>query len=156
MSAPASLQDRYAPENRCFGCGPANEKGLRLKSRVRDDGVVVATFRPEPHHLAFEGFLCGGIIGTLLDCHMNWTAAHAIMRRGGDDSPPATVTASYRVDMRRPTPIDQPVELAARTVETSERKARIEATLSSGGEVTARGEGTFVAVSEGHPAFGRW
>lgn len=69
-----SLQDRYAPENRCFGCGPANDKGLRIKSFVRGDDVV-ASFQPAPHHLAFEGMLNGGIAGALLDCHSNWTAA---------------------------------------------------------------------------------
>ncbi len=75
-----SLQDTYAPQNRCFGCGPANEKGLRIKSFVEGD-TVVAEWRPEPHHLAFEGILNGGICGALLDCHSNWTAAHHLMQR---------------------------------------------------------------------------
>ncbi|MCP3861335.1 MAG: PaaI family thioesterase, partial [Phycisphaeraceae bacterium] len=70
-----SLQDRYAPKNACFGCGPANGKGLRIKSFPRGDEVV-AEFRPETMHEAFENILCGGIIGTLIDCHMNWTASH--------------------------------------------------------------------------------
>ena len=69
-----SLQDRYAPHNTCFGCGPENEKGLRIKSFMQGDKLV-AEWRPEDHHEAFPGMLNGGIIGALLDCHSNWMAA---------------------------------------------------------------------------------
>ena len=86
-----SLQDRYAPNNRCFGCGPANEKGLRIKSFVEGDEVV-ATWQPEAHHEAFTGMLNGGICGALLDCHSNWTAAWFLMNQSGADTPPCTVT----------------------------------------------------------------
>ena len=84
-----SLQDTYAPNNACFGCGPANEKGLRLKSFVEGDECV-CTWTPEKHHEAFEGMLNGGICGSLLDCHSNWTAAWTLMNNNGDDTPPCT------------------------------------------------------------------
>lgn len=149
-----SLQDRYAPRDRCFGCGPSNEKGLRIKSFV-DGDKVVCEWRPEPHHLAFEGILNGGICGAILDCHSNWTAAHHLMRKAGADAPPCTVTAEYHVKLKRPTPMDVPLHLTARVVESSEDRAVVEATLESGGQVTATCRGTFVAVQEGHPAFSR-
>ncbi|MGE5347293.1 MAG: PaaI family thioesterase, partial [Acidithiobacillales bacterium] len=91
-----SLQDRLAPENRCFGCGPANEKGLRLKSFESGDELV-AEWTPEPHHLAFEGVVNGGICGTLLDCHSNWAAAVHLMKKAGSDRLPFTVTAEFHV-----------------------------------------------------------
>ena len=150
-----SLQDRYAPENRCFGCGPANDKGLRLKSFPRGDEVH-CEWTPEPHHQAFAGILNGGICGTLLDCHMNWTAAWHLMRQAGAESPPCTVTARFTVELVKPTPLDGPVRLVARVVESSDRKAVVEATLEAEGVVTARGTGVFVAVKEGHPAYHRW
>ena len=150
-----SLQDRYAPTNRCFGCGPANAKGLRIKSFVRGDEVV-ADWTPEEHHEAFTGMLNGGIIGALLDCHSNWTAAWHLMTRRGSDAPPCTVTAEFHVKMRKPTPSGRPVHLAAKVVESSEDRATIDATLSSGGTVTATCRGVFVAVKEGHPAYHRW
>ncbi|MEW6741780.1 MAG: PaaI family thioesterase [Planctomycetota bacterium] len=150
-----SLQDRYAPNNACFGCGPANSKGLRIKSFVKGDEVV-AEWRAEPHHQAFEGMLNGGIAGALLDCHSNWTAAYHLMRQAGAESPPCTVTASYTVKLLSPTPMDKPLELRARLVELKDDRAVIEATLSSGGAVTATFQGLFVAVKEGHPAFRRW
>src|SRR2546425_4222682 len=86
-----SLQDRYAPHNRCFGCGPANEKGLRIKSFESGAGEeLVAEWRPEPHHQAFEGTLNGGICGALLDCHSNWAAACHLMKAAGAAAPPPT------------------------------------------------------------------
>jgi acyl-coenzyme A thioesterase PaaI-like protein len=151
-----SLQERYAPTSRCFGCGPANEKGLRIRSIVREGGTVHATWVPEKHHEAFENILNGGIVGALLDCHMNWTAAHHLMGTKGLDAPPCTVTAEFSVQLLAPTPTDGEVELVAHVVESSGSKAIVEATLSAHGTVTAKGRGTFVAVKPGHPAYHRW
>jgi acyl-coenzyme A thioesterase PaaI-like protein len=155
-----SLQDRFAPKNACFGCGPANPQGLRLKSHVSADwetsGAVTCEWTPAPQYEAFTGMLNGGIIGALLDCHSNWTAAHFLMRQAGASEPPCTVTADFHVKMRKPTPSGAPVELLARVVESSADRATVEATLSSGGVVTATCRGLFVAVKPGHPAFHRW
>jgi uncharacterized protein (TIGR00369 family) len=149
------LQDRYAPRGTCFGCGPLNEKGLRIKSVVRGEEVV-ASWRAEKHHEAFAGALSGGIAGTLLDCHSNWTAAYHLMRRSGAATPPCTVTAEYAVELLRPTPTDGPIELVARPVEVGDDRAVIEAELRAGGKVCATCRGTFVAVKPGHPAYHRW
>ncbi len=154
-----SLQERYAPRNRCFGCGPSNERGLRIRSFNRShdpDGEVVAEWMPAPHHEAFDGILNGGIIGTLLDCHSNWTAAWHLMRRDGLDQPPCTVTADFHVKMRRPTPLDRPVTLSARALSSEGSRVTVEATLSAHGQPTATCTGTFVAVKPGHPAYHRW
>jgi acyl-coenzyme A thioesterase PaaI-like protein len=150
-----ALQDRYAPDNRCFGCGPANEKGLRLKSRAEGEELV-ADWTAEPHHEAFEGILNGGIIGALLDCHSNWTAAWHLMRERHVDTPPCCVTADFHVKLLRPTPSRGPVQLRAHVVDSSADRATVEATLEAQGKLTATCRGTFVAVKEGHPAFHRW
>jgi acyl-coenzyme A thioesterase PaaI-like protein len=150
-----SLQDHYAPHNACFGCGPANASGLRLKSIVQGDEVV-CTWQPKAMHEAFPGVLNGGIIGTLLDCHMNWTAAWHLMQKAAASSPPCTVTAEYHVKLRRPTPTSGPLTLRAKVLESSADRATVSATLEAGGKVCASGEGVFVAVKEGHPAFHRW
>ena len=150
-----SLQDRYAPHNTCFGCGPANEKGLRIKSFVQRDQLV-AEWRPEDHHEAFPGMLNGGIIGALLDCHSNWMAAWHLMQKAGAEKPPCTVTAEYRIVLRRPTPTDGPVQLRARITESEDDRAWVEATLEVGGTECATCRGLFVAVTEGHPAYHRW
>jgi acyl-coenzyme A thioesterase PaaI-like protein len=151
----ASLQDRFAPAGRCFGCGPANEKGLRIKSRLEGD-VLVAEWQAERHHEAFEGMLSGGIVGTLLDCHSNWAAAYHLSPRRDESGLRVTVTSEFHVRLLRPTPTAGPVRLEARVVEPGADRATVEATLSAGGRVTATCRGVFVAVKEGHPAFGRW
>ena len=150
-----SLQDRYAPDTTCFGCGPANAKGLRIKSRVEGDEVVL-DWTPEPHHEAFAGFVNGGIIGVLFDCHCNWAAAYHLMVRAGGAAPPFTVTAEYAVKLRRPTPSGGPLRLRARVAESSHDRAVVESTLEAEGVVCASCRGTFVAVGPGHPAYARW
>jgi acyl-coenzyme A thioesterase PaaI-like protein len=150
-----SLQDRYAPHNECFGCGAANPKGLRIKSFEQGDEVV-ATWQPEPHHHAFDNILNGGIIGTLLDCHSNWTAAYSLMKAEGATTPPCTVTAEFHVTLKRPTPMNTPVTLRAKVASLEGDRAVIDATLEAGGKITATCRGTFVAVKEGHPAYHRW
>jgi acyl-coenzyme A thioesterase PaaI-like protein len=153
--ASRSLQATFAPNNRCFGCGPKNELGLRIESIVEGD-VVVCRFTPSSHHLAFDGIVNGGIIGTVLDCHSNWTAAHGIMVRQGVDEPPCTVTADYAVKLKRPTPITAELVVTAKVVEQGTDRALVEATMVANGKVTATCTGNFVAVTEGHPAFHRW
>ena len=150
-----SLQDRYAPANACFGCGPANQDGLRIKSFVRGDEVV-ATWQPRRMHEAFPGVLNGGIIGALLDCHCNWTAAWALMQAANASAPPCTVTAEYAIKLRRPTPTSGAVTLRAKVVEIVGDRAKIAGSLEAGGKVCATCDGLFVAVKEGHPAFHRW
>ena len=150
-----ALQDRYAPNGTCFGCGPRNEKGLRIKSVVKGDEVV-ASWRAEKHHEAFPGVLSGGIAGTLLDCHSNWTAAYHLMRRSQTSAPRITVTADYAVKLLRPTPMDGPIELVARPVEVGDDHVVVEAELRAGGRVCATCRGTFVAVKPGHPAYHGW
>lgn len=150
-----SLQERYAPQSACFGCGPANPKGLRIRSRPEGDEVV-AEWTPEPHHEAFPGMLSGGIIGTLLDCHSNWTAAHHLMREAKAETPPCTVTADYAVRLLRPTPTGGPLELRGRVVESAGGRVVVESSLEAGGKVCATCRGAFVAVKPGHPAYGRW
>lgn len=154
MSEP-SVQEHYAPKNECFGCGPANARGLRIRSFEEGDELV-AEFRPEPHHLAFPGVMNGGICGALLDCHSNWAAAMHLMHKAAADAPPCTVTSDFHVTLKRPTPIDQPLQLRAKVVESTDDRATVEATITAGGKVTATCRGTFVAVKPGHPAYHRW
>src|SRR2546427_8008347 len=134
----------------CFGCGPRNEKGLRIKSVARGDEVV-ASWRAERHHEAFAGTLSGGIAGTLLDCHSNWTAAYHLMRRSKAETPPCTVTAEYSVKLLRPTPTDGPIEIVARPVEVGDDRAVVEAELLAGGQICATRRGTFGPVEPSHP-----
>jgi acyl-coenzyme A thioesterase PaaI-like protein len=150
-----SVQETYAPQNRCFGCGPANEKGLRIRSFENGDELV-CEWTPEPHHLAFEGIVNGGIIGALLDCHSNWAATMHLMKAANATVPPCTVTADFHVVLKRPTPMDATLTIRAHVVESAGDRAIVEASIEANGKTTATCRGTFVAVKEGHPAFHRW
>ncbi len=155
MNEEKSLQETFAPDGICFGCGVQNEKGLRIKSFAGGEETI-CEWHGEAHHQAFPGMLSGGIVGTLLDCHSNWTAAHFLMKKNGKTEPDCTVTANYAVKLLRPTPADATIYLKARVVESSEDRATVEAELIADDKVCATCRGLFVAVKEGHPAYHRW
>ena len=149
------VQRRYAPKSICFGCGPANEKGLRIDSKRSENGLEL-WFTPSEEHQAFPGMVNGGIIGTLLDCHGNWTAAIALMDAQEADEPPCTVTARYEVNLRRPTPLGEKLTVVGLAKEVSSDRVLVELTMTAAGKICATGNGLFVAVKEGHPAYHRW
>lgn len=159
MNGELSLQERFAPRNSCFGCGPANAKGLRIRSfptAEAPDSEVVLEWTPQPHHEAFHNVLNGGIIGTLMDCHSNWTAIWHMIQRDGLEKAPPMVTADFHVTMKRPTPTGGPIQISARAVSSEGPRVEVEAALTAGGRVTATCVGHFVAVEPGHPAHYRW
>ena len=150
-----AIQDRYAANSICFGCGPANKEGLQIKSYRTDDGLEME-FECDEKHQAFPGIINGGIIGALLDCHGNWTAAMAIMDRNGLDAPQCTVTAQYEVKLKRPTPLGPTLKLQSRILALQDDRAEVIIELKADEKTCATGRGLFVAVEEGHPAYHRW
>lgn len=146
-----AIQDEMV-NNFCWGCGADNPAGLRLKS-VWDDGVVVGQWVPSPNFAAGpRHVLNGGIIATLLDCHGVCTAIDDAYRREGHavgtDPEIWYATASLSVEYLRPTPIDEVVDLAARVVETSDRKTAVDCMLMVGGKERARAVVHAVRVPE--------
>lgn len=148
-----AFQDYYDEfASYCYGCGRLNEHGLQIKS-YWDGEEAVCTYTPQPYHTAIPGYVYGGLIASLIDCHSTGTGAAAAYREAGREmgSQPAFryVTASLKVDYLRPTPIGGPLTIRARVTEFKGRKAVIESTLSAGGEVCARGEVVVVQMPEG-------
>ena len=149
------VQDEFASNSICFGCGPSNKEGLQLKS-YRSKGGLVAEFQCEEKHQAFPGVINGGIIGSLIDCHGNWTAAIAIMDNNGWERPRCTVTAQYEVKLKRPTPFGKNLKMNSRVLALQKDRAEVIIELKAEGKTCATGRGLFVAVKEGHPAYHRW
>jgi acyl-coenzyme A thioesterase PaaI-like protein len=135
----ASIQDQLFPDMACFGCGPSNPKGLQLKSYPAD-GYVVATFMPWPEHDNGVGYLNGGIISTVLDCHSAAAVSNEAVARGwlpmaGADL--AFVTAGLDVRYLRPSPLHDPVELRAVIASASEAEMTCEVELIFDGKTRA-------------------
>jgi acyl-coenzyme A thioesterase PaaI-like protein len=140
----AAFQDYYDETvSHCYGCGRLNEHGLQIKS-FWDGDEAVCLFRPRPYHTAIPGYVYGGLIASLIDCHSTGTAAAAAYRaerRPMDSSPPLRyVTASLHVDYLRPTPIGGDLLVRATVKELKGRRATIRCSLFASGEETARGE----------------
>ena len=150
-----SVQRQYPPNSICFGCGPANDKGLKIDSYRTNNGLELK-FMPDEEHQAFPGMINGGIIGSLMDCHGNWAAAIALMDLNGLDEPPCTVTANYSISLRRPTPSETELHILAEIEDIQEDRAKVKMTLTANEKVCATGSGLFVAVKDGHPAYHRW
>ena len=145
-----AVQDFY-PEgfSHCLGCGRLNEHGRRFQTR-RDGEETVTRFTPHPHDTAVPGFVYGGLIAALIDCHAMATASAAAVKAAGHEigeiPSPRFVTASLKVDYLKPTPLGPELEARGRIRERSERKAIVEVTLLAAGVVTARGEVVAVAM----------
>ena len=147
-----AFQDYYPDAwAQCYGCGRLNEHGLQIKS-YWDGEESVCTFVPRPYHTAVPGFVYGGLIASLIDCHSTGTAAAAAYRAQGreqDSQPPLRfVTASLHVDYLRPTPIEGALELRSQVKEIKGRKVVVQTVLSAGGEICARGEVVAVQIPE--------
>lgn len=141
---PVAIQDLYpADVAHCYGCGRLNEEGLHVRTHWQN-GVGTARFTPRPYHLAMPGYVYGGLLASLVDCHGIGTAAAAAMERSGErpgrDESPRFVTGSLRVDYLKPTPVDRELVLTARPVELGDRKVRVEVEVRAGEAVTVRGE----------------
>ena len=139
-----AFQDYYPDHlSHCYGCGRLNEHGLQIRS-YWDGDEAICTFHPMQYHIAVPGYVYGGLIASIIDCHCACTAAAASYRAEGremgTDPPFRFVTASLKVEYLRPTPLGAPLELRGHVREVKGRRVTVDITLSVGGNVCARGE----------------
>lgn len=159
MTTPHSpaVQDFYPADfAHCHGCGRLNEQGYRLETRWEGEETVTR-FTPRPDQMSMPGFVYGGLIASLLDCHAMATAAAASERRAGraigDGPAPRYVTAMLKVDFLQPTPLGPELEIRGRAEEMGARKITVSAWVVANGETTARA--TVVAVPRPETMGGR-
>ncbi len=138
-----AFQDYYSDDfSHCYGCGRLNEHGLQIKS-FWDGEESVAKYLPNEHHIAIPGFVYGGLIASLIDCHCTGTAAAASYQKEGrdmDTEPPLRfVTASIKVDFIAPTPLNVELEIRGKVVEIKGKKVVIEAKVSANNKICATG-----------------
>ncbi|MGD2155270.1 MAG: PaaI family thioesterase [Anaerolineales bacterium] len=149
-----AFQDYYPDHmSHCYGCGRLNEHGLQIKSYWDDDkSEAICTFKPKPFHTAIPGYVYGGLIASLIDCHGTGTAAGAAYHaenRAMDTNPPLRyVTASLHVNYLKPTPLGPPIELRGRATEIKGRKVIVAIQLSVQGEICAEGEVVAVQIPD--------
>ncbi len=150
--AEKAFQDYYREEySHCYGCGRLNDHGLQIKS-YWDGDETVTTFTPKAYHIAIPGYVYGGLIASLIDCHSTGSAAAAAYRAEGrsmDSEPPLRfLTAALHVDYVRPTPLGVALEIRSQIKEIKDRKVIVSSELYAEGEVCARGEVVAVRVPE--------
>ena len=147
-----SFQDYYPDSlSHCYGCGTLNEHGHHIQSYWNGDDSI-CTFRPKPYHTAVPGYVYGGLLASLIDCHGTGTASAAAYRAEGramDTNPPLRfLTASLKVDYLKPTPLGVDLIVKGTVKEVKGRKVVIEETISANGEVCVRGEVIAVRIPD--------
>lgn len=147
-----AIQDFYPEElAHCYGCGRLNEYGRQIKT-YWDGDETVSIFTPKPHHIAIPGYVYGGLIASLIDCHGTGTAAAASYKKENremDTQPPFRfVTASLHVDYLNPTPSGVPLEIRGKVKEIKGRKVVVETMLLAKGKICAKGEVVAIQMSE--------
>lgn len=148
-----AFQDSYPDEvSHCYGCGRLNPDGLQIKT-FWDGEESVTIFHPKPYHIAIPGYVYGGLIASIIDCHGTGTAAAAAYRAEGREmntEPPLRfVTASLHVDYLRPTPMGVSLEVRGKVKQITARKVIVTASLKAAGEECVRGEVIAVRMPEG-------
>lgn len=148
------IQDYYSEQmSHCYGCGRLNDSGMKIKSFWNSDkNTSIARFTPKPYHIAFPGYVYGGLLASLIDCHGTGTAAAAAYKSEGREmgTQPELryVTASIHVNFMKPTPIDQELELIARVKEIKGKKVIVEVNLYAKGELCVTGEVIAVKIPD--------
>lgn len=149
-----AFQEYYSEDfSHCYGCGTQNKDGYQIKSYWEGDESV-CYFVPKPYHTSVPGFVYGGLIASLIDCHSTGTGAAALYNeeiKAGNKPEfyPRCVTASLHVNYLKPTPIAGKLELRAKVKELKGRKVTVFVELKAKGEITATGEVVVVRVPEG-------
>jgi len=154
-----AFQDYYPDElAHCFGCGRLNPHGYHLRS-FWDGSETIARFTPEPYHTAIPGFVNGGLLASLIDCHATGTAAAASSRTENREMSSSTprrfVTASLRVDYLRPTPLGPELTIRGKVREIGRRKVVVDLTITARDETTVRGEVVCVELPDSMRPTGR-
>ena len=147
-----AFQEYYPEEfSHCYGCGTNNELGHKLKTYL-DGDETISKFTPKPEHTALPGFVYGGLIASLIDCHSTGTGAAALHKQLDEsqkkETYPRCVTASLKVDYLKPTPIDCTLELRGKIKEIKGRKVIVETFLYAKNEICAKGEVIVVQVPD--------
>jgi acyl-coenzyme A thioesterase PaaI-like protein len=138
------FQDLYPADYAvCYGCGRLNEHGLQIKSHWEGE-IAICRYRPQPYHTAIPGFVYGGLLASLIDCHATGTASATVYRTEGrapgSEPVPRFVTGTLNVRYEAPTPIDAELELRAMPTEVRGRKVVVRVELFADGARTVTGE----------------
>lgn len=146
------VQDYYAEDMaKCYGCGRLNHDGHQIKTRWNGDETL-STFTPKPEHTAIPGFVYGGLLASLIDCHGTGSAALAFAKENKlelkEFNAPRFVTGSLKVNYLKPTPIEAELHLRGKIIEVNPRKIRTEIELWAHGELCVTGEVLAVLIPD--------
>lgn len=147
-----AIQDYYADHfARCYGCGRLNAHGYQLKTRWNGEHTLT-TFVPKEYHTSIPGFVYGGLLASLIDCHGTGSAALALARDRGlvlvPYNAPRCVTVSLQINYLSPTPIESEIRILGKIIEVKGRKVIVDAELYADNKLCVTGRIIAVEVPE--------
>lgn len=147
-----AIQDHYAePFAQCYGCGRLNKDGMQLKTRW-EGNETVSRYKPKGYHTAIEGFVYGGLLASLIDCHGTASGSLAYAKENNIDldgyNAPRFVTGNLNVSYRKPTPLDTELEIRGKITEVKGRKVVTNIELIAKGEVCVTGQVIAILVPD--------
>ncbi|REB06484.1 PaaI family thioesterase [Sporosarcina sp. BI001-red] len=140
-----AIQDRYPDDfSWCYGCGRLNKEGHQFRTGWEGDKTLTY-YEPESDHKAIPGFVYGGIIASLVDCHGTGSASLALHRKNGfepesEEIPPRFVTASLLVNYVKPTPEGTILKAVGTVEEIHPKKFKVAVEVFADGDLCATGE----------------
>lgn len=147
-----AIQDLYSEDySHCYGCGRLNINGLKIKSYWNGDECI-CKFTPKPYHTAIPGYVYGGLIASIIDCHATGTAAAVTYlnkkNKKQNDPLPRFLTASLHIDYINPTPMGVTLEVRAKPIEIKGRKVVVNAELFAEDKLCAQGKVVTILIPE--------
>jgi acyl-coenzyme A thioesterase PaaI-like protein len=140
-----AIQDDYPNDIAwCYGCGRLNENGHHFRTSWQGEKTVTI-YMPQPEHMAIPGFVYGGLLASLIDCHGTGSASMSLHRKNGHElgdgtPPPRFVTASLKVDFKKPTPHGVPLKAVGTVQEIHPKKWKVETEVFANDTLVATGE----------------
>lgn len=149
-----AFQDYYPDHlSHCYGCGKLNAHGYQIKTFWDGDETVTA-FIPKPYHTAIPGFVYGGLLASLIDCHATGSAAGAMYKKENRemDSEPSFrfLTGTLTIKYLKPTPINCTLQLRGRILEMDGKKVKVEVNVIAQDSITVKGEVIAIQVPESY------
>lgn len=145
-----AFQENYSEDfSYCYGCGTNNKNGNQLKTYWVGKETV-SKFKPKEYHTAIKGFVYGGLLASLIDCHSTGSGSAALYKNQESKTElyPRCVTASLKVDYLKPTPIDCELVLKGKIKELKGKKVIVTTDLFANDKLCVKGEAVVVQIPE--------
>ncbi|MEE4254569.1 MAG: PaaI family thioesterase [Desulfuromusa sp.] len=135
-----NLKEVISRDAHCFGCSQKNPHGLKMRFYV-DDTTIYSWPKVPDHLCGWDGIVHGGVLSTILDEIMSWSAIYNLHR--------VVMTKTMTVDFFKPVFTADALRVEGRVIEQiSEREVIVEGKIYKDDDLLcAQSRGTFAVFT---------